>query len=121
MSSTGNQRAKITLKVIKKSNKEDVSRDISCRSLQEVALVETYMNEINFIDSTYPDILSRVKQLPGKLYSNWFWVEGGNRGFIILPNFDLSNSQMNTLPKYVPEKTGRDSSAFISSLQYQFV
>lgn len=79
------------------------------------------MNEINFIDSTYPDILSRVKQLPGQLYSNWFWVERGNCGFIILPNFDLSNLQMNTLPKYVLEKTGPDSAAFTSSLQYQFI
>lgn len=96
LNSTGNWRTKIILNFIKKSNKENISRDISSGSLQEVVLVEIHMNEIHFIDSIYPDILSRVKQLPGQVYSNCFQVEGGNCGFIILPNFDLSNLQTNS-------------------------
>ena len=72
LSSTGNWRAKIILDFIKKSNKEDISRDISCKSLQEVVLAEIHMREIPFVDSIYPDILPRVKQLPRQVYSNWF-------------------------------------------------
>lgn len=70
LSSTGNWRAKIILNFIEKSNEEDISRDISCRPLQEAVLVEIHTNEIHFIDTIYADILSRVKQIPGQICSN---------------------------------------------------